>query len=72
MRKLVYLLLFVSAFIQAQNTLKPSEAEALKAKVKTKANTTTTISSNFTQYKHLDFLSNDIITKGDLYSILYY
>lgn len=66
MRKLVYLMLFVSAFLQAQNTLKPSEAEALKTKVKAKAKTTTTISSNFTQYKHLDFLSNDIITKGQL------
>lgn len=66
MRNIVYLLLFVSAVFQAQNTLQPGEADALKTKVKAKAKTTTTISSSFTQYKHLDFLTNDIITHGQL------
>ena len=66
MRKLVYLLLIVSTVVQAQNTLQSGEAEALKTKVRAKAKTTTTISSSFTQYKHLDFLTNDIITQGQL------
>lgn len=66
MRKLLYILWFVSSMVQAQTVLQPSEAEALRTKVKAKAKSTTTISSNFTQYKHLDFLSNDIITKGHL------
>ncbi|WP_338734181.1 outer membrane lipoprotein carrier protein LolA [Mangrovimonas cancribranchiae] len=44
-----------------------TEAENLKALVKSQAKTTKTIVSDFTQYKHLDFLSNDIITKGTLH-----
>ncbi|MBQ0741119.1 outer membrane lipoprotein carrier protein LolA, partial [Aquimarina celericrescens] len=43
-----------------------AEINALKEKVKTHAIETKTISSDFTQYKHLDFLSNDIITTGKL------
>ncbi|HLV37847.1 outer membrane lipoprotein carrier protein LolA [Xanthomarina sp.] len=43
-----------------------TEAESLKTLVKQQALTTKTISSNFTQYKHLDFLSNDIVSKGKL------
>lgn len=50
----------------AQVTMTSSEAEALKAKVKTLSQTTRTISSDFVQYKHLDFLSNDIESKGKL------
>ncbi|NHF60559.1 outer membrane lipoprotein carrier protein LolA [Flavobacteriaceae bacterium TP-CH-4] len=42
------------------------EASALRKKVKAVAKATRTISSDFTQYKHLDFLSNDIISKGTL------
>ncbi|RSK42129.1 outer membrane lipoprotein carrier protein LolA [Mangrovimonas spongiae] len=44
-----------------------SEAQNLKTLVKSQAKTTKTIVSDFTQYKHLDFLSNDIITKGMLH-----
>ncbi|MGB5556310.1 MAG: outer membrane lipoprotein carrier protein LolA [Flavobacteriaceae bacterium] len=42
------------------------EAQALKILVKKQAETTTTIVSDFTQYKHLDFLDNDIESKGKL------
>lgn len=42
------------------------EADALQANVKAKAFSTKTITSDFTQYKHLDFLSNDIESKGEL------
>lgn len=43
-----------------------TDAEALKEKVRALAETTETISSEFVQYKHLDFLSNDIKSTGKL------
>ncbi|TYB78594.1 LolA family protein [Bizionia myxarmorum] len=43
------------------------EANALKNLVKQQAKTTKTITSDFVQYKHMDFLSNDIVTKGNLH-----
>ena len=43
-----------------------SEATTLRSKVKVQAEKTKTISSDFTQYKHLDFLSNDIESNGKL------
>lgn len=43
-----------------------AEAEALKALVKEQAEITQTIISDFTQYKHLDFLSNDIKSEGNM------
>ncbi|MEO8933737.1 MAG: outer membrane lipoprotein carrier protein LolA, partial [Xanthomarina sp.] len=57
---------FTSFVVQSQTKMAAPEAEALKALVKNQALTTKTISSDFTQYKHLDFLSNDIISKGKL------
>ena len=42
------------------------EAQALETKVKNLAAHTKSITSDFTQYKHLDFLSNDIESKGKL------
>ncbi len=52
--------------IHGQTKMNPQEAVALRTKVKSVAETTETISSDFTQYKHLDFLSNDIESKGTL------
>lgn len=66
MRNLVYIFLFIAINIQSQTKMTSAEAQALKTLVKKQATTTTTINSDFTQYKHLDFLSNDIITKGKL------
>lgn len=66
MRSIVFILFFMSVAIQAQTKMSASDAETLKTIVKDQALTTKTISSYFTQYKHLDFLSNDIITKGKL------
>ncbi|EZH73608.1 cell envelope biogenesis protein LolA [Aquimarina atlantica] len=66
MPKIVYLLLFIVTTLSAQTEMSTIEANALKAKVKALATTTKTISSDFTQYKHMDFLSNDIITTGKL------
>lgn len=66
MRNFVFLLFFISVAGQAQTKMSTPEAEALKTLVKQQALTTKTISSNFIQYKHLDFLSNDIVSKGKL------
>ncbi|MRI00817.1 outer membrane lipoprotein carrier protein LolA [Kriegella sp. EG-1] len=43
-----------------------SEAAALQVKVKSLAKTTSTITADFVQKKHLDFLSNDIESNGKL------
>ena len=66
MRKIIYLLLFMVGVIQAQTKMTPTEATFLKEKVKELAAQTNTITSDFVQYKHLDFLSNDIVTSGNL------
>lgn len=66
MRKLVYLLFLMVLAGQAQTQMSATEASALKAKVKALAFSTETISSDFVQYKHLDFLDNDIETAGKL------
>ena len=66
MRNLVFLLVFTAFSVQAQSPLSDVEAQVLKQKVKAKAATTKTISSDFIQYKHLDFLDNDIETSGQL------
>ena len=66
MRNIVYLLFLTVFATQAQTQMNTLEAKALKAKVKTLASSTKTISSEFVQYKHLDFLDNDIETSGKL------
>jgi len=43
-----------------------SEANVLKATVKALSDETETITADFVQYKHLDFLSNDIESNGKL------
>ncbi len=50
----------------AQQTLSQKEALVVKETVIQKSNTTETIVSSFKQYKHLDFLSKDIISDGKL------
>jgi outer membrane lipoprotein-sorting protein len=52
--------------VQAQVKMTSQEVSALKHQVKLQSDITKTISSDFTQYKHLDFLSNNIITSGKL------
>ncbi|MFD2822397.1 outer membrane lipoprotein carrier protein LolA [Lacinutrix iliipiscaria] len=66
MPKILYLFLFLVFTAQAQIQMSDSEASALKMKVKTLATSTQTISSDFVQFKHLDFLDNDIETSGKL------
>ncbi len=66
MKKLLYILFTIPIFAIAQNNMDVSEASALRSKVKSLAETTKTITADFVQYKHLDFLSNDIESKGKL------
>ncbi|QCX02397.1 outer membrane lipoprotein carrier protein LolA [Aggregatimonas sangjinii] len=44
-----------------------ADAVALRQKVKEQAESTKTVSSDFKQFKHLDFLSNDIESNGKLF-----
>lgn len=60
------LLLFSCLLLHSQTKMSLQETVELKKKVKLLSEQTKTISSDFTQYKHLDFLSNEIITKGNL------
>ncbi|MBO0591063.1 outer membrane lipoprotein carrier protein LolA [Cellulophaga sp. E16_2] len=66
MRNILYILLFIAIGVNAQTKMSSSEAVVLKTKVKAQATITKTLLSDFTQYKHLDFLSNDIVTSGKL------
>ncbi len=66
MNRLFYLFLFLSTFVTAQTQMSESEASALRSKVKSLAETTNTITADFVQKKHLDFLSNDIESRGKL------
>jgi len=62
-----FILLFWGiATLSAQTKMTAAEAQGLKITVKKQAENTNTITSDFTQYKHLDFLSNDIESKGKL------
>lgn len=66
MRNLIYILFFLVFATQAQTKMTNVEASQLQEKVKALSATTKTISSDFMQYKHLDFLDNDIETSGKL------
>ncbi|MEM9142437.1 MAG: outer membrane lipoprotein carrier protein LolA [Bacteroidota bacterium] len=67
MSKFPVLLFLIGVTSFAQEKMDASEAATLRTKVKSLAETTETISSDFVQYKHLDFLSNDIQSSGKLY-----
>ena len=62
----LFISLLLTAPLPAQTKMTPTEATELKSAVKQQANTTKTVTSDFTQYKHLDFLSDDIQSKGRL------
>lgn len=66
MRNFAYLLWFMMSAVNAQSEMSTAEAQALEAKVKVTADATQTITSNFRQYKHMDFLTNDIESMGRL------
>jgi outer membrane lipoprotein-sorting protein len=60
------LLFFMFLATQSQTKMTDIEASNLKKQVKALATSTKTISSDFVQYKHLDFLDNAIETSGKL------
>jgi outer membrane lipoprotein carrier protein len=65
-----FLLLFfiIGGSIQAQETaMNASEITSFKEKVIATAKTTQTIKTDFVQYKHLDFLANDVKTSGKMF-----
>lgn len=66
MHKFIILLFFATNGLFAQTKMSSEEATVLRNKVKAKAAITETITSDFVQYKHLDFLSNDIKSDGKL------
>jgi len=66
MRNILYILFLIVSTVHSQQKMTTVEASVLKEKVKNKAALTETITSDFVQHKHLDFLANDIVTKGDL------
>ena len=63
---LLFIVLIFSANLTGQTKLTTEESNTLRTTVKQQAEATTTITSDFTQYKHLDFLSSDIESKGKL------
>lgn len=67
MRKILILVLWgFSMSVFAQASLSNEEISNLKKQVKKVAEATTSIKSDFTQEKHLDFLSDNIVTYGKL------
>lgn len=66
MNKLLYILFFSVLAVKAQTPLSSSEATALKKQVQEQAQKTQTMTVDFVQLKHMDFLSNDIETSGNL------
>jgi len=66
MRNLFFIFFFTVFVIQAQTKMSAENANALKVKVKSLSKTSKTITSDFIQKKHLDFLDNDIKTSGKL------
>lgn len=63
---IAFLICISSHGFAQEQVMSESESRTLRSKVIEKSKTTTSIVSNFEQYKHLDFLSNDIKSTGKL------
>jgi len=66
MNKFFFIVFLFVYGLQAQTPLSSSEAAALKKQVQDQAQKTQTMTVDFVQLKHMDFLSNDIETSGNL------
>ena len=64
MYKVLFIFLLAFSTAKAQSPMNIAEATALRTKVKEKAASTKTITSEVIQYTHLDFLSYAIEAKG--------
>lgn len=63
----LFLFLVFNVCVQAQeSTMSASEVASFKGKVIATAKTTNTIKTDFVQYKHLDFLADDVKTSGKM------
>jgi outer membrane lipoprotein carrier protein len=64
---LILILQFICGItLNAQTKMSSAEADALKSTVKALSDKTETITSDFIQYKHLDFLEGDVESNGKL------
>lgn len=63
---ILFVLLSSASLIAQEVVMNASEIEAFKLQVSTTSKSTKTITSDFVQFKHLDFLDNDIETSGQL------
>ncbi len=66
MPKFIYIFLILCSVGYSQTKMSTTESNVLRKKVKEQAAITKTIVSDFVQYKHLDFLANDIESSGKL------
>lgn len=68
LKRLLYFFILLFTFnVQAQQTaMSSAEIVNFRQKVETASKSTKTILSDFTQFKHLSFLSNDIKTSGKM------
>ncbi len=62
----LFLGIFGTSIIAQEKAMSTSEIATFKQKVVEEAKSTKSIQTNFTQYKHLDFLSNDVKTSGKM------
>ncbi len=68
MRKFIFILiLLITSFSQAQDVeMSASEISMLKNQIRDLSKSTTTIKADFVQFKHLDFLTSDVETSGNM------
>lgn len=64
---ILFLILSVAILSAQENVMTNAEIAIFKEKVIQEAKTTKSINTDFTQYKHLDFLSNDVKTSGKMF-----
>src|SRR5690606_9575438 len=62
----ILLLWHVSPILGQETSMGNGEITGFKELVNETSRSTQTIQSDFVQYKHLDFLSNDIVTQGKM------
>ena len=61
-----FMLLLISLTASAQEKMTAAEITAFKSSVNASAASTKTLTTDFVQYKHMDFLSKDIETSGKM------
>lgn len=64
---ILFTLLVMTSYAFSQQKMTSAQISTLKSEVKKLATSTQTITANFKQTKHIDFLSNDVVSKGKMY-----